>query len=156
MWLHAVRAPGLKKLICSPDTDVYHIGLQLLWNEHSNFDVLVQTSPFSSLEIRYISLSALHLALNHDPDFAQASAALRPTILQTLFICSWCDYTSFFAVYGKATFLQVCFQYAHFVNASSLQLPGTLADTSYPDTEEGFHAFFRLVGAMYFKKHMSA
>ena len=54
--LHAVRAPGLKKLICSPDTDVYHIGLQLLWNEHSNFNVFVQISPFASLETRYISL----------------------------------------------------------------------------------------------------
>ena len=27
VWLQADRAPGRKKLIYSPDTDVYHIGL---------------------------------------------------------------------------------------------------------------------------------
>ena len=27
VWLHVLRSPGTKKLVCSPDTDVYHIGL---------------------------------------------------------------------------------------------------------------------------------
>ena len=26
VWLHVLRSPGTRKLLCSPDTDVYHIG----------------------------------------------------------------------------------------------------------------------------------
>ncbi len=30
VWLHAISSAGSKKLVFSPDTDVYHIGLPLL------------------------------------------------------------------------------------------------------------------------------
>ena len=30
IWLHVVNSIGMKKLVLSPDTDVYHIGLPLL------------------------------------------------------------------------------------------------------------------------------
>ena len=27
VWIHVLRSPATRKLLCSPDTDVYHIGL---------------------------------------------------------------------------------------------------------------------------------
>ena len=33
VWLHVLRSPGTRKLVCSPDTDVYHIGLPLICNQ---------------------------------------------------------------------------------------------------------------------------
>ncbi len=30
VWLHALKSGGIRKLICSPDTDVFHIGLPLV------------------------------------------------------------------------------------------------------------------------------
>ena len=41
VWLHAERAPGKKKLVYSPDTDVYHI---CLTNVDFSSDVIVQLS----------------------------------------------------------------------------------------------------------------
>ena len=47
-------------------------------------------------------------------------------MLQTLFICTGCDYVSYFAGIGKSTLLKVFFQHASFVNGVS---QGTLAST---------------------------
>ena len=47
VWLHVLRSEGTCKLVCSPDTDVYHIGLPLVLCE-----VYVRISVFSSLEHR--------------------------------------------------------------------------------------------------------
>ena len=55
VWLHVLRSPGSKKLVCLPDTDVYHIGLPLLANQ--SMDVFVCVSVFSSQEHRYMSLT---------------------------------------------------------------------------------------------------
>ena len=42
IWLHAVHSAGKKKLVLSPDTDVYHIGLPIV--AQTDFDVLVRLS----------------------------------------------------------------------------------------------------------------
>ena len=62
VWLYVLRSPGTLKLVCSPETDVYHIGLPLISNEP--LDIFV-CSEFS--EHRY--LSSLHRSLEGDPDF---------------------------------------------------------------------------------------
>ena len=46
VWLHVLRSQGTHKLVCSPDTDVYHIGLPLVHNQ--SLDVYVRISVFSS------------------------------------------------------------------------------------------------------------
>ena len=62
----------------------------------------------------------------------------------------------FFSGLGKATFLRVLFQHSSFINASTIDYPGTLADTDTDHLHAGFLAFIRLVGTAYFKKHISA
>ena len=119
VWLHVLRSSGTRKLVCSPDTDVYHIGLPLICNQ--SMDVFVCISMFSSQEHRYLSLNSLLTSLQGDPDFPRE---LLPKAQQTLFICTGCDYVSYFAGFGKLTF----FQHASFINIVS---QGTLASMWY-------------------------
>ncbi len=74
-------------------------------------------------------------------------------VIQTLFICTGCDFVSFFNGLGKATFLGTLNQYSAFITADQDSAQGILT------TEQnslGLLAFTRLVGCAYFKKHKSA
>ena len=155
VWLHTFRSPGSKKLLYSPDTDVYHIGLVLL-GRYPQSDVFIQLSAISSPEKKLLHLNSLCSSLSGDPDLAIIPSEIHPKVLQTLFVCTGCDYVSFFAGLGKATFLRNFFQHANFINANSNDLPGTLADTSLDRIQCGFLAFVRLIGTVYFKKHFAA
>ena len=151
VWLHAMYSAGTKKLLFSTEADGYHIGLPLL--DFNKYDVYVQLSPITSCEQMFLHLNQLHEALNADPDLALVPIGLRANVLQTLFICSGCDYISFFAGFGKATVMKHFFQNAWFITGTH-EIPGTLAETA-PDTKEtGFLSFIRLIGTMYFKKHL--
>ena len=78
-----MRSPGTRKLVCSPDTDVYHIGLPLVYNQSQ--DVFVHISVFSSQEHRYHSLNSLTTSLLNDPDLSSIPRDLLPKVLQTLY-----------------------------------------------------------------------
>ena len=41
VWLHCIQSRGTRKLIVSPDTDNYHIGIPIVRN-NNNMDVYVQ------------------------------------------------------------------------------------------------------------------
>jgi 5'-3' exonuclease len=75
-------------------------------------------------------------------------------IMQTLFVVSGCDYVSYIHGFGKKTVLQIFFQHADFITGSIGE--GNLDDVANGKLNDGFKAFLRLVGAMYFKKHLSA
>ena len=150
VWLHVLRSPGTRKLVCSPDTDVYHIGLPLMCNQP--LDVFVRISVFSSQEHRYLSLKILTMSLQGDPDLSSVPGEILPKVLQTLFISTGCDYVSYFAGFGKSTFLKLFFQHASFINDVS---QGTLASTCDSSRQLGFLSFVRLIGTVYFKKHLS-
>ncbi len=72
-------------------------------------------------------------------------------VLQTLFICSGCDYITFFAGVGMATMMRRLFENARFITGTS-SIPGTLASTDPSSMEKGFLSFIRLIGTVYFKK----
>ena len=55
MWLHVLRSPGRCKLVCSPDIDVYHIGLPLVYNQP--VDEFARVSIYYSQEHWYLSLT---------------------------------------------------------------------------------------------------
>ena len=74
-------------------------------------------------------------------------------VLQTLFICNGCDYISFFVGLGKATMMRRFFENAWFITGTQ-KFPGTLADTAPGRKEQGFLSFIRLIGTVYFKKHV--
>ena len=144
IWLHVVNSAGQKKLILSPDTDVYHVGLPVVAG--TTLDVLVRLSPFSSLELRLLDMQALISAFSNDPDMASIPSSLSPSAIQVLYISTGCDFISFFNGFGKASFLNTLFEYCGFICCNDDQAPGTLADTD-PDSQ-GFLAFLRLVGCL--------
>ena len=155
LWLHALQTSHNNILLITPDTDVYVIGLALL-NSCSK-DVIAQVNPFSSRELRLLHLSNLIGALEKDPDLGKISTSELPQILQTLYVCTGCDYVSLFSRLGKATFLRYFFQYATFITGkSSLSTPGTLGSRHFPaNWKVDYLAFLRLVGTVYFKKYSS-
>lgn len=154
VWLHAFKAASSRVLVCSPDTDVYHIGLPM--THQYSVEVIVQLSALTDLEHRYLDLNKLCSALTDDPDLAAVPPTLRPQLMQSLFICTGCDYISFFVGLGKATFLSVAFQHSEFVNANTPELPGTLASMKQENKGDGFLAFVRLVGTVYYIKHLAS
>ena len=94
-------------------------------------------------------LSNLLKALKNDPDLATLP---ENKLGKTLFICSGCDYTSYFSGHGKATILNVFFQHAEFING--VQMPGCLSETSTTNKKSGFLSFIRLVGTLYISKNI--
>ena len=93
VWLHVVHNAGNKKLLFSPDTDVYHIGCLLEFQ--GGYDIYVQLSSMPSPELRLLHFNSPILSLATDPDLAMVSVQ-RSHVLQILFICSGSDYISFF------------------------------------------------------------
>ena len=156
VWRHAFQSQGDTILIYSPDTDTYHIGLPLL-EKYVNTHVIVQLSPSSASlpfsQSKFLLLNRLRQALHQDLDLADIDQESLTSVFQMLFITTGCDYISFFARLGKATFLNTLFQNASFITGSSMNDHGTLVDS---DPSKSINAFYRLVGSAYFKKHRSA
>ena len=141
-----------KIIVMSPDTDVYLIGLPLFCA--SERDIIVQVSPIASSQLKLLHLKALVHALQNDPDLAHIDQKILPKVFQALYVVTGCDYISFFSQVGKASFMRYFYQYASFIS-SAREYPGTLADTCLSDGmyQQGYLAFLRLIGTVYFKKH---
>ena len=155
IWLHVTNTVHRRLLIVSPDTDVYHIGLPLPCVTEK--EIIIQVSPLHCCQLKLLNITSLVLALGNDPDLAQIDSNILPKVFQTLYAVSGCDYISFFSQLGKATFLRYFYQYASFIS-SGHDLSGTLADTCLQNGvyEQGYLAFLRLIGTVYFKTHSTA
>ena len=55
---------------------------------------------------------------------------------------------------GRLHFFNTFFQHAKFITGQHAD--GLLSDTSEDERERGFVAFLKLIGTLYFKKHISA
>ena len=152
IWKHAVECDTTRILIYSPDTEVYNIGVSLNLNPQRH--IIIQVNQPHSSELRYLNLTNLMLALLQDTDLAPLPRSSVQSIFQMLFICTGCDYISYFSGIGKVGFLNVFVQYAGFISGNEVE--GLLLQTSTGQKEWGFLAFIRLVGTAYFKKHLSA
>ena len=153
IWRHVVQTGARRILVYSPDTDVYNIGLSIL-NRISSKDIYVQLNVPHSQTQSYLHLNNLVQALELDPDLANLDASKLANTFQTLFIVSGCDYISYFAGQGKASFFQVFFHHATFITGN--QMIGSLSNTAEDDKNTGYLSFLRLIGTLYFKKHFSA
>lgn len=142
IWLHCKHAWGTRKLIYSPDTDVYHIGLPLVSQWGVVNDVYIQQRPSLHENSRFLSMSALIQAINTDPDLAYIPLQMRPQIIQTLYVVTGCDYISFFKNIGKLFFMQVFYKHSKFIS-SGLDTPGTLGDISDVNPFTGTSAILR-------------
>ena len=155
VWLHAERTEHSKVLVESCDTDVYHIGMTTITNLQK--EIVVKISKLNSRQLKVLNLSQLLKAFSNDPDLVSINPTIIPQVIQTLYTVSGCDYISFFSQIGKASFLSSFFQYASFItSADDPDTPGTLADTSFLNDKYklGYLAFLRLIGVVYFKKHL--
>ena len=153
IWRHVAQTSARHIVVYSPDTDVYNIGLSIL-DSLAEKDVFVQINVPHSQTKLYVHLNNLVKALQLDPDLASLERSELARTFQMLFITSGCDYVSYFAGLGKASFFQTFFQHAAFITGN--QMTGSLSDTAESKTEVGFLAFLRLIGTLYFKKHYSA
>ena len=88
-------------------------------------------------------------ALELDPDLASLPRDKLANIFQMLYICSRCDYDSYFSGLRKAAF-NVFFQHASFINVTQMQR--SLSDVSDETRDMGFMAFIRLIGTLLFQE----
>ena len=151
VWLHTKHSTGERKLIYSPDTDVYHIGLTSA--NLVSHDVIIQLSTVGR-ELKLLHLNKLKSALNTDPELHSIPIEKRSEILQVVYVSTGCDFTSFFSGIGKVTFLKAFYRYSSFITTPGQYTPGSLANVS-PESN-GVLAFARLVGVTYFTKHLPA
>ena len=106
------HSAGVKVLIQSPDTDTYHVGLPFVTLE---MEVVVQLSHPGDRHLRLLHLHTLVDLLNRDPELTALNTEHRTWIMQCLYVSTGCDYVSFFAWIGKATFLKAFFEKASFI-----------------------------------------
>ncbi len=140
-------------MIYSPDTDIYNIGLSIL-SKLPGKEIIIQLNVPKSILNLYLHLNKLVQALELDPDVASLPKSELPVIFQMLFICSGCDYVSYFAGLGKANFFNSFFQHAKFI--SGQQMGNFLSEHKETNKKKGFLSFQRLIGTLYFKKHYAA
>ena len=148
VWFHALTCTGRNILIFSPDTDTFHVGLLFL-DKYCHKNVVIQLSD-RLVHQSFIYVNKLAECFRNDPDLAQINSGSICSIIQFLCVVSGCDCISFFAGFGKMKFYQMFFQYASFISAGSSP-SGILNNTA-----NGFLAFLRLVGCLYYKKYASA
>ena len=77
-----------------------------------------------------------------------------PQVIQTLYVVTGSDYTSFFSGFGKICFMKCFFQHAEFITGGE-KYTGSFA-LGMEKYEKGFLSFLRLVGTSYIKKYASA
>ena len=102
---------------------------------------------------KYVDVNKVVLSFQRDPDLASIAPNILPSVMQQLYIVTGCDYISFVAGIGKATFLHTFFQHANFITGTRGK--SDLSMTDEDNIENGFLAFVRLIGTLYFKKDLA-
>ena len=145
LWLHVNKSTGQKKLIYSPDTDTLFIGIGIV--NTITTDVVIQISK-GATDKKFIHLNNLVTAINEDVDLQHIPQEDRTKVIQSLFVLSGSDFTSYFVGLGKVAFFKAFYAYAEFISGDSGILSHLLHEDSYL-------AFLRLIGVLYFQKHRS-
>ena len=149
--LHAMQSDPEQVVVYSPDTDIWNIILPFI-PKYRHKHILVQTN-ISSRECTYVNLNELEASICHDSMFQRCNIGQLPQIMQTVYIASGCDFTSFFKYHGKVTFFNTFVSNAQFICGQ--QYEGSLHHTS-EDYLTGLLAWYRLVGCVYFKDACTA
>ena len=144
IWRHCQQSHLNKHYIFSPDTDTYIIGLT---NHKQGAETFIDLTPVGSEDTKIMNLNILIKSLKSDPDLELIEQDSIPTVLQSLYASTGCDYNPFFSGIGKGSFLKAFYTHAEFICSN-----GSLSDID-PNNEEGYHSFLRLVGTAYFLKY---
>ena len=91
VWRHCKKSLGRRKLILSPDTDV---GLSEI--AHIPYTEIIVQLNNTCESVQYLSINDLLTALQNDTDLSQLPPCTRLQALQSLYVDTGCDYTSFF------------------------------------------------------------
>ena len=89
-------------------------------NQQTTTSYTVQLNTPSSGKDKYINLNNLRAALLKDPDLSNLPQNRLCQIIQSLFICTECDYVSYFKSIGKAKVLNNFFQHTLFITGSNM------------------------------------
>ena len=150
IWRHATQTSATRILVCSPDTDVYNIGLSVPVNK----DYIIQLNVHHVVDKKYLILKHLELAFQRDPDLHSIPRENLSVTMQALYISTGCDYVSFFKTFGKASIINNFMQHASFISCGNAV--ESLHYTNPTNNDIGFLSFLCLVGTCYFKRHISA
>ena len=90
---------------------------------------LASLPPYTDERARYLHMTNMLSALSKDPDLSEIHIQSRPQVLQSIYVATGCDYTSFFNGLGKVTFLATFFQHAAFI-AGRNSPPGSMGEMS--------------------------
>ena len=153
VWLHCVKAAGVCKLVYSPDTDIYHIGLTIV-GELQECDV-VQLSKYTDDRARYLHINKMMTVQTNDSDISEVPLEERPQVIQSIYVATGCNYTSFFNGIGKVSFLATFYQHASFITGENGP-PGSIGQISLDLESDARFSFLRLIGCAYYKQHVSA
>jgi len=76
------------------------------------------------------------MALVYNPNLSTLPDENLGVVMQTLFICTGCDYISYFKLLGKATVLNNFFQCSNFLSGDNM--PGSLHQSQQETKQYGF------------------
>ena len=131
------------------------IGLPL---QISNKNVIIQYRAKPG-DVKCLHLQKFKDCLHRDPDLAGlVDKGLDVCkIIQVIFICSGCDFVSYFVRLGKRSFFNTFFQYAAFIcGLFTENTEGLLSNTNLNEDDDlGLLAFYRFIGCVYFTAHRS-
>ena len=85
------QTPYTHNLMYSPITDVYNIGLGVI--QETSKQYVIQLNVPHAAE-KFLNLNRLESVLYNNPDLASLPRTSTVDIMQTLFICTGCDYVS--------------------------------------------------------------
>lgn len=93
--------------------------------------------------------------IKNDSDLSYLPVEKIPSILTSLFTATGSDYTSYFKSFGKAKVLNLFFMHCNFISKSNNH-EGLLSDFTIEKRDKGFMSFLRLIGTLYFKRHLAS
>jgi hypothetical protein len=151
LFLHAVNSfhSNSPVVLYSTDTDIMQIGLPMV-NKHPerHFIVHFKETPADNM---YVDLTKLLDIMGKNNELCVFDQGTLGRELQALFVCSGCDYVSFFNNYSKNSFYEAYFNNIDFISSND-SYSGMLSQASTQTWQLGFQSFCRLVGCVFLKK----
>lgn len=152
VYLHAVKTEYNNVLIYSPDSDFF-IGLHIA-EKYKMKNLTIQLKDIG-YEKDYFNLSSFCNVIKENIQLNTIQAADISSTIQSLFICTGCDYISFFRYHSKLIFFATFFKYAQFICGEQDVLQSGLKDLHCSDDKNGL-SFYRFIGCEYMKGLFSA
>ena len=127
VWLHVARASRSRKLLYSPNPDVYHIGLT---NANLGTDeIIVQLSPIGQ-DLKLIHMKRVQQSHLNSPRSLSYTVCLTTPNSLCLIHTHWVWlHTFFFGGIGNTAFLKCYFHFSYFIIAQFPTLPDTSVHT---------------------------